>query len=69
MSRKREAPPKPEELIQKLEERFNEFKTSVETKSEEQDKNIEELREICKEIKDDNEAQKQEINEKLERVQ
>ena len=38
MSRKREAPPKPEELIQKLEEKFNEFKTLTESKNEEQDK-------------------------------
>ena len=65
MSRKREAPPKPEELIQKLEEKFNDFKTSTETQFEEQEKVNEELKSLIVELKSNQEVHSQEINSKF----
>ena len=62
MSRKREAPPKPEELIQKLEEKFNDFKTSTETQFEEQEKVNEELKSLIVELKSNQEVHSQDIN-------
>ena len=44
MSKRREAPPKPEELIKALEEKFNDFKSEIESRFEEQDKVYEEIR-------------------------
>ena len=57
MSKKREAPPKPEELISKLEVKFNEFKEEVEAKKDEQEK-------INQEVETKNEEQGK-INEEV----
>ena len=65
MSRKREAPPKPEEPIQKLEEKFNDFKTSTETQFEEQEKVNEELKSLIVELKSNQEVHSQDINSKF----
>ena len=68
MSRKREAPPKPEELIQKLEEKFNEFKTLTESKHEEQDKVNEEIKVLIGEVQGKQEEQRQEFESRLEAI-
>ena len=68
MSRKREAPPKPEELIAKLEEKFNEFKTLIETKNEEQDKVNEDIKVLIGEVQGKQEEQKQEFESRLEAI-
>ncbi len=66
MSKKREAPPKPEELIKKLEDKFLEFKTETESKQEEQEKVTEELKTSIEEVKTNNSLLSQEIDSKLE---
>ena len=66
MSKKREAPPKPEELIKKLEEKFFEFKTETESKQEEQEKVNEELKTSIDEVKTNHSLLSQEIDSKLE---
>ena len=66
MSKKREAPPKPEELIKKLEDKFLEFKTETESKQEEQGKVNEELKASVEEIKASQSLFSQEIDSKLE---
>ena len=68
MSRKREAPPKPEELIAKLEEKFNEFKTLIESKNEEQDKVNEEIKVLISEVQGKQDEQKQEFESRLEAI-
>ena len=66
MSKKREAPPKPEELIKKLEDKFLEFKTETESKQEEQEKVNEELKTSIEEAKTNHSLLSQEIDSKLE---
>lgn len=66
MSKKREAPPKPEELIKKLEDKFLEFKTETESKQEEQEKVNEELKTSIEEVKTNHSLLSQEIDSKLE---
>ena len=66
MSKKREAPPKPEELIKKLEDKFLEFKTETESKQEEQEKVNEELKTSIDEVKTNHSLLSQEIDSKLE---
>ena len=66
MSRKREAPPKPEELIQKLEDKFNEFKTLCETNNENLGKSIEELMSEIKTMQDKQEENAKDFESKLE---
>ena len=66
MSKKREAPPKPEELIKKLEDKFLEFKTETESKQEEQEKVNEELKTSVEEVKTNHSLLSQEIDSKLE---
>ena len=66
MSKKREAPPKPEELIKKLEDKFFEFKTETESKQEEQEKVNEELKTSIDEVKTNHLSLSQEIDSKLE---
>ena len=68
MSKKREAPPKPEELIKKLEDKFLEFKTETESKQEEQEKVNEELKTSLEEIKTNHSLLSQEIDSKLENL-
>ena len=68
MSKKREAPPKPEELIKKLEDKFLEFKTETESKQEEQEKVNEELKTSLEEIKANHSVLSQEIDSKLENL-
>ena len=68
MSKKREAPPKPEELIKKLEDKFLEFKTETESKQEEQEKVNEELKTSIEEIKTNQSLLSQEIDSKLENL-
>lgn len=68
MSKKREAPPKPEELIKKLEDKFLEFKTETESKQEEQEKVNEELKTSLEEIKTNHSVLSQEIDSKLENL-
>ena len=68
MSKKREAPPKPEELIKKLEDKFFEFRTETESKQEEQEKVNEELKTSIEEIKTNQSLLSQEIDSKLENI-
>ena len=68
MSKKREAPPKPEELIKKLEDKFLEFKTETESKQEEQEKVNEELKTSLEEIKTNHSLLSQEMDSKLENL-
>ena len=68
MSKKREAPPKPEELIKKLDDKFLEFKTETESKQEEQEKVNEELKSSIEEIKTNHSMLSQEIDSKLENL-
>ena len=68
MSKKREAPPKPEELIKKLEDKFLEFKTETESKQEEQERVNEELKSSIEEIKTNHSILSQEIDSKLENL-
>ena len=68
MSKKREAPPKPEELIKKLEDKFLEFKTETESKQEEQERVNEELKSSIEEIKTSHSILSQEIDSKLENL-
>ena len=68
MSKKREAPPKPEELIKKLDDKFLEFKTETESKQEEQEKVNEELKTSIEEIKTNQSLLSQEIDSKLENL-
>ena len=68
MSKKREAPPKPEELIKKLEDKFLEFKTETESKQEEQEKVNEELKTSLEEIKTNHSVLSKEIDSKLENL-
>ena len=68
MSKKREAPPKPEELIKKLDDKFLEFKTETESKQEEQEKVNEELNSSIEEIKTNHSMLSQEIDSKLENL-
>ena len=68
MSKKREAPPKPEELIKKLEDKFLEFKTETESKQEEQERVNEELKSSIEEIKTNHSMLTQEIDSKLENL-
>ena len=68
MSKKREAPPKPEELIKKLDDKFLEFKTETEIKQEEQEKVNEELNSSIEEIKTNHSMLSQEIDSKLENL-
>ena len=68
MSKKREAPPKPEELIKKLEDKFLEFKMEAESKQEEQEKINEEFRSSIEEIKTNHSLLSQEIDSKLENL-
>ena len=68
MSKKREAPPKPEELIKKLDEKFLEFKTETESRQEEQEKVNEELKSFIEEIKTNHSILSQEIDSKLENL-
>ena len=48
---KRQAPPKPEDLIKALEEKFSDFKSEIESRFEEQNKVQEEIRSNIEEIK------------------
>ena len=68
MSKKREAPPKPEELIKKLEDKFLEFKTETESKQEEQEKVNEELKTSLEEIKTNHSLLSQEMDSKLKNL-
>ena len=68
MSKKREAPPKPEELIKKLDDKFLEFKTETESRQEEQEKVNEELKSFIEEIKTNHSILSQEIDSKLENL-
>ena len=50
---KRQAPPKPEDLIKALEEKFTDFKSEIESRFEEQEIKIKEIEEIkIKQIED-----------------
>ena len=48
---KRQAAPKPEDLIKALEEKFNDFKSEIESRFEDHDKAQEEIRSNIEEIK------------------
>ena len=48
---KRQAPPKPEDLIKALEEKFTDFKSEIESRFEDQDKVQEEIRSNIEEVK------------------
>ena len=48
---KRQAAPKPEDLIKALEEKFNDFKSEIESRFEDHDKAQEEIRSKIEEIK------------------
>ena len=48
---KRQAAPKPEDLIKALEEKFNDFKTEIESRFEVQDKVCEEIRSNIEEVR------------------
>ena len=49
--RQREAPPKPEDLIKALEEKFSDFKSEIESRFEDQNKVQEEIRSYIEEVK------------------
>ena len=68
MSKKREAPPKPEELIQKLELKFSEFKEQIEAKSEEQEKINEDLKTSVDDLKNKIEENQEETGRQFEKV-
>ena len=63
---KRQAPPKPEELIQKLEEKFNEFKEEIGVKLQDQLKTNEITNSELNDIKDKQEAEHMQLTESVD---
>lgn len=68
MSKKREAPPKPEELIQKLEVKLNEFKEQMEAKGGEQEKINEDMKTAVDELRNKIEENQEETGKQIEQV-
>ena len=63
---RRQAPPKPEELIQTLEEKFNEFKEEIGVKLEDQLKTNETTNSELNDIKDKQEEDNKKLKESLD---